>query len=124
VPVAEFLQHTRGSEAGEPGTASKAEQRVLNDVVEMMRGAKKLETEALTLFGEERIAGSTQVRLRSIPLLFPHSNYARHVEGGAQGRNETGIFRRSFAPHAVIKVQDAQFRSQGFVSPQRAKQVD
>ncbi len=105
--VAEFLERTRSSEAGEPGAACKAEQRVLNDVVEMMRGAKKVETETLKLFGEERIAGSTQVSFRSIPLLFPHSNYARYVESGAQGRDETGIFCRGFAAHAVIEVQDA-----------------
>ena len=104
--VVEFLQHTWGSEAGEPGAASKAEQCVLDDVVEMMCGAKQFETKSLTLFGEERIAGSTQVSFRSIPLLFPGSEYARYVKGGAKGRNETGIFRRSFATHAVIKMQD------------------
>jgi hypothetical protein len=106
VAIVEFLQHTWGSEAGEPGAASKAEQCVLDDVVEMMCGAKQFETKSLTLFGEERIAGRTQVRLRSIPLPFPHSHYARYIEGGAQGRNETGIIQRSFAPHAVIKMQD------------------
>ena len=104
--VVEFLQHTWGSEAGEAGAASKAEQCVLDDVVEMMCGAKQVEPETLTLFGEERIAGSTQVSFRSIPLLFPGSEYARYVESGAKGRNETGIFRRSFATHAVIKMQD------------------
>jgi hypothetical protein len=29
-----------------------------------------------------------------------------YFEGSAQGRDETGVFRRSFAPHAVIEVQD------------------
>jgi hypothetical protein len=106
VAIAEILQHPRGSEAGEPGAASKAEQCVLDDVVEMMCGAKQFETKSLTLFGEERIAGSTQVSLRSSPLLCPYSKHARYVEGGAQGRDETGVFRRSFAPHAVIEVQD------------------
>jgi hypothetical protein len=33
------------------------------DVVEMMCGAKQFETKSLTLFGEERVAGSTQVSL-------------------------------------------------------------
>ena len=49
----------------------------LDDVVEMMCGAKQFETKSLTLFGEERIAGSTQVSLRGIPLPFPHSEHAR-----------------------------------------------
>ena len=38
--IAEILQYTRGGEAGEAGATGKAEQRVLDDVVEMMRGAK------------------------------------------------------------------------------------
>ena len=104
--IAEILQRPRGSEAGEPGAASKTEQCVLNDVVEMMCGAKQFETKSLTLFGEERVASSTQLSLRGIPLPFPHSEHAWYVEGGAQGRDETGVFRRSFAPHAVIEVQD------------------
>ena len=104
--IAEVLQYSRGSESGEPGAASKAEQRVLDDVVEMMCGAKQFETKSLTLFGEERVASSTQVSLRGIPLPFPHSEHARYVEGGAEGRDETGVRRRSFASHLVIEVQD------------------
>ena len=40
--IAEILQRPRGSEAGEPGAASKTEQCVLDDVVEMMCGVKDL----------------------------------------------------------------------------------
>jgi hypothetical protein len=121
VAIAEILQHPWSSETGEPGAASKTEQRVLDDVVEVMRGAKDFKTETLTLFGKERIAGRTQVSLRSAPLLFPHSEHARYAEGGAQSRDETGVCRRSFTPHAVIEMQDAQSWSHGFVRPERAE---
>jgi hypothetical protein len=104
VAITEVLQHTRGSKAGEPSASSKAEQRVFDDVAEMMRGAKEIKTENLTLFGEERIARRTQGSLRGIPLPFPHSEHARYFEGGAQGRDETGVFRRNFAAHAVIEM--------------------
>lgn len=87
----------------------------------MMRSAKQFETKSLTLFGEERVAGRTQVRLRNRPLLFPTSEHTRNAEGDTQGRDKTGVFRRSFAPHAVIKVQDAQTRSHGFIRPERAE---
>jgi hypothetical protein len=121
VAIAEILQHPRSSETGEPGAASKTEQRVLDDVVEVMRGAKQLETEGRTLLGKKSVAGSTQVSLRSGTLPRPASEHARHPEGGAEGRDETGVFRRSFTPYAVIEMQDAQSWSHGFVRPERAE---
>jgi hypothetical protein len=124
VAIAKILQHTRRSEAGEAGATSKPEQRVFDDVVEMMRGAKQFETEGLTLLGKKSVAGSTQISFRSGTLPRPASEHARHPEGGAEGGDETGVFRRSFAPHAVIEMQDAQSRSHGFVRPERTEQVD
>jgi hypothetical protein len=124
VAIAKILQHTRRSEACEAGAASKPEQRVFDDVVEMMRGAKQLETEGRTLLGKKSVAGSTQISLRSGTLPRPASEHARHPEGGAEGRDETGVFRRSFTPYAVIEMQDPQSWSHGLIRPERTEQVD
>ena len=81
--VAELLQDARGGEARQSGATGKPEQRVLDDVIEVMRGAEEFETQKPTLLGEESISGGTQVRLGNGALLSPASERAWHGKGGA-----------------------------------------
>ena len=89
-----------------------------------MRGAEQFEINDLTLFGEERIAGGAQVRLRSSTLPCAQTQHTRDTERGAKRRHEERIFRGSFAADTMIEMEDTQARSQGFVRPERAKQID
>jgi hypothetical protein len=73
----------------------------------MVRGTKDFETDGLALFSEESIASTAKVCLGSGALPHPHAQHARHAERGAEPRDEPRVFRRSFAAHTMIEVQDA-----------------
>ena len=105
--VPELLQDTRSGEACQAGAAGQSKERILDDVVEMMRGTEKLETPRLTLPDEEIVAVCPQVRLGGRPLPCPYAKRARHLEGGAEGGDETGVARGVLSADAVIEMEDA-----------------
>jgi hypothetical protein len=49
------VEHARSGETGQASAAGEAEQHVLDDIIDMMRGAEDFETEVRALMGEESV---------------------------------------------------------------------